>query len=105
MPYARGKYAFEFCDYCGFRYPYGELKKLVVNQQITSMKVCPECWVPDQPQLWVGRTPVYDPQTLYDPRIDQTIPSTWPFFGWNPVGDPVTMDLTLEQGVVTVEIT
>lgn len=103
MAYARGKYAFEFCDVCGFREDYGKLRKLVVNSQITSIKACSACWVPDQPQLRVERIPVYDPQTLYDPRVDQTIPSTRPFFGWNPIGDPVTMLLALAQGEVTVE--
>jgi len=34
----------------------------------TGLKVCPECWDPDQPQLQVGRWPVSDPQALRSPR-------------------------------------
>jgi hypothetical protein len=34
------------------------------------IKVCPECWDPDQPQLQLGLYPVNDPQAVREPRPD-----------------------------------
>jgi len=68
--YASGKFAIAECDRCGQRYKLKELRKLVVKQQIKSIKVCPECWEPDQPQLSLGMYPVDDPQAVREPRPD-----------------------------------
>ena len=35
-----------------------------------AIKVCPQCWEPDQPQLQLGMYPVDDPQALREPRPD-----------------------------------
>jgi hypothetical protein len=68
--YASGKYSIAECDRCGQRYKLKQLKKLVIKQQIKNIKVCPECWEPDQPQLSLGMYPVNDPQAVREPRPD-----------------------------------
>lgn len=68
--YASGKYAIAECDRCGQRYKLKQLKKLTIKTKLVSIKVCPECWEPDQPQLQLGMYPVYDPQALREPRPD-----------------------------------
>lgn len=68
--YAAGKYAIAECDRCGQRYKLKQLKKLTIKTKLVSIKVCPECWEPDQPQLQLGMYPVYDPQALREPRPD-----------------------------------
>jgi hypothetical protein len=47
-----------------------ELRKLTIKTKMVSIKVCPECWEPDQPQLQLGMYPVYDPQAVREPRPD-----------------------------------
>ena len=69
-PFAVGKKAFGFCDRCGFRYLLVDLRIEVVALQDTSMKVCPQCFDPDQPQLQLGRHEFNDPQALRNPRPD-----------------------------------
>jgi len=83
------------CDRCGFRYKLTELKNLVIKTKNVSIKVCPTCWEPDQPQLQLGLYPVNDPQAVREPRPDVSYYETgsngaggsrviqW---GWNPVG-------------------
>jgi hypothetical protein len=68
--YASGKYAIAECDRCGQRYKLKELRKLVIKTKQVSIKVCQECWEPDQPQLQLGMYPVYDPQAVREPRPD-----------------------------------
>jgi hypothetical protein len=46
------------------------LKNLVIKTKNVSIKVCPECWEPDQPQLSLGLYPVNDPQAVREPRPD-----------------------------------
>jgi hypothetical protein len=68
--YAAGKYSIAECDRCGQRYLLKQLKKLTIKTKQVSIKVCPECWEPDQPQLQLGMYPVYDPQAVREPRPD-----------------------------------
>jgi hypothetical protein len=68
--FASGKWAIAECDRCGQRYMLKELKKLVIKTKIVNIKVCPECWEPDQPQLQLGMYPVEDAQALREPRPD-----------------------------------
>jgi hypothetical protein len=90
--YARGKDAFGFCDQCGFRYPFSELKYQIINQRNTRLKVCPECNDEDHPQLQLGRMPVLDPQGLFEPRPDGSLGTIIEslnsrlMFSFNPVG-------------------
>jgi hypothetical protein len=68
--FASGKYAIAECDRCGQRYMLKQLKKLTIKTKQVNIKVCPECWEPDQPQLQLGMYPVDDPQGLREPRPD-----------------------------------
>jgi len=68
--FASGKYAIAECDRCGQRYMLKQLKKLTIKTKQVSIKVCPECWEPDQPQLSLGMYPVDDPQAVREPRPD-----------------------------------
>jgi len=47
-----------------------ELKKEVIKTKLFQIKVCKECWDPDQPQLQLGMYPVNDPQAVREPRPD-----------------------------------
>ena len=70
--FASGKYAIAQCDRCNFRYMLKELKKQVLKTKLYSIKVCPTCWDPDQPQLSLGLYPVNDPQAVREPRPDNS---------------------------------
>lgn len=68
--FASGKYAIAECDRCAQRYLLKQLKKLTIKTKQVNIKVCPECWEEDQPQLQLGMYPVYDPQAVREPRPD-----------------------------------
>jgi len=68
--YSSGKHSIAECDICGFRYKLVELKKLTIKTKQVTIKVCPECWDPDHPQLQLGMYPVNDPQAVREPRPD-----------------------------------
>ena len=70
--FSSGKYSISLCDRCGFRYKLKELRRLVIKTKNIDIKVCKECWEPDQPQLSLGMYPVYDPQAVREPRPDTT---------------------------------
>jgi hypothetical protein len=68
--YASGKHSIAECDRCGQRFKLKELRKLTIKTRMVSIKVCNECWEPDQPQLQLGMYPVNDPQAVREPRPD-----------------------------------
>jgi hypothetical protein len=68
--FSSGKYAIAECDRCAQRYMLKQLKKLTIKTKQVSIKVCPECWEEDQPQLQIGMWPVNDPQAVREPRRD-----------------------------------
>jgi len=68
--FSSGKHAIAECDRCGQRFKLKELKKLTIKTKQVDIKVCPECWEPDQPQLQLGMYPVNDPQAVREPRPD-----------------------------------
>ena len=70
--FSSGKNSIAECDRCGFRYKLKELKKLTIKTKQVSIKVCPTCWEPDQPQLQLGMYPVQDPQAVREPRRDNS---------------------------------
>ncbi len=74
--FASSKRAHAYCDRCGFRSPLRDLKKIVINDRVTALKVCPTCWEPDHPQLRVGRIDTRDPQALREPRPDPDLASS-----------------------------
>jgi hypothetical protein len=97
--FASAKYSIAECDRCGQRYMLKELRKLTIKVKQVSIKVCPECWEPDQPQLSLGLYPVFDPQAVREPRPDTSYVASgldvngFPSggsrdiqWGWNPVG-------------------
>ena len=70
--FASGRFAIAECDRCGFRFKLVQLKKLTIKTKNVSIKVCPECWEMDQPQLQLGMYPVNDPQAVREPRRDNS---------------------------------
>jgi hypothetical protein len=125
--YASGKHSIAECDRCGQRFKLVELKKLVIKTKLVNIKVCQECWDPDQPQLQLGMYPVSDPQAVREPRPDISYYASgvddlgyvsggsrvfqW---GWNPVGGASNFDTVLtpnyliavgQVGTVTISTT
>jgi hypothetical protein len=70
--FASGKRANGICDVCGFEFKLNDLKKLSRNRATINIKVCKECWEPENPQSFLGELPVYDPQALREPRPDNS---------------------------------
>lgn len=68
--FTSGRIAIAECDRCGFRFKLKELRRLIVKTKNINMKVCKDCWEPDQPQLSLGLYPVNDPQAVREPRRD-----------------------------------
>lgn len=100
--FATGKKAFGYCDFCGFRYPLGKLKPVIIKGKVINLLACPTDWSPDQPQLWVGTYPVDDPQALRNPRPDTNLNASRGLFGWNPVGSQQA-DFTLNDVFVRID--
>jgi hypothetical protein len=106
--FASGKHAIASCDRCGQQFKLKQLKYEVIKTKLYKLKVCPECWDPDQPQLQLGMYPVDDPQALREPRPDTTYVTSgldalgYPAggsrdiqWGWNPVGGASQFDVVL----------
>ena len=119
--YASGKNSTAECDRCGQQYMLKNLKKEIIKTRLFNIKVCPECWDPDQPQLQLGMYPVDDPQAVREPRPDvsytqagtnglqilmtnSTAPNGFGFptqgsrniqWGWYPVGGASNFDVAL----------
>ena len=106
--FASGKHSIAECDRCGQRYKLKQLKFEVIKTKLYQLKVCPECWDPDQPQLQLGMFPVDDPQAVRQPRPDITYDTSgldangFPAggsrdiqWGWNPVGGTSLTDVGL----------
>ena len=70
--YASGKYSIAQCDRCNFRFKLKDLKTQTVKTKPFKIKVCRNCWDPDQPQLQLGMYPVDDPQAVQEPRPDNS---------------------------------
>jgi hypothetical protein len=68
--FARGKIAWGICDRCGQRHLLSTLRSETVAGNLRKNKVCDSCFDPDHPQNWLGKTRVYDPQALREPRPD-----------------------------------
>ena len=64
MSYAKAKYAFGFCDKTGFRYPLKDLVPEYNNGVKTGFLVGRDVVDPDQPQNFLGRVKINDPQSL-----------------------------------------
>ena len=68
--FASAKHSIAECDRCGQRYKLKTLRIQTLKTKPYKVKVCRECWDPDQPQLQLGMYPVNDPQAVRDPRPD-----------------------------------
>jgi hypothetical protein len=101
MAYASGKKAFGFCDRTGFRYPLADLVWEVQNGKRTGFRVGRDVVDPDQPQNFLGRVKINDPQALKDPRPDASLAESRQLWGWNPVGNPAQY-MVASVGTVTV---
>jgi len=104
MSYAKGKYAFGFCDKTGFRYPLKDLVPEYNNGVKTGLLVGRDVVDPDQPQNFLGRVKINDPQSLLNPRPDTSIDASRQIWGWNPVGNSAQY-MVGSVGRVTVNIT
>jgi hypothetical protein len=106
--FSSGKNSIAECDRCGFRFKLTVLRKEIVKTKLYDLKVCPQCWDPDQPQLQLGMYPVDDPQGVRDPRPDLTYKVSGLLadgylgggsrvfqWGWNPVGGSSSFDAVL----------
>lgn len=72
MPtYAKASKAYGFCDKTGFRYPLKDLVYEYKDGVRTGFRVGKDVVDPDQPQNFLGRVKIFDPQTLPDPRPDR----------------------------------
>lgn len=125
--FASAKNSIAECDRCGERYKLSQLRKLTIKTKQVNIKVCPECWEMDHPQLRLGMYPVSDPIAVREPRPDTSYAVSglgsdgfamggsrvfqW---GWNPVGGASGFDSELtpnalislgEVGNVTITTT
>jgi hypothetical protein len=103
--YAAGKHAYGFCDRCNFRYDLADLKYEIVDKRRNGLLVCEPCLDVDHEQLQLGEFRIFDPQALKDPRPDTGKVASTSFFGWNPVGDNISLEMTMSIGSVTVTTT
>jgi hypothetical protein len=107
-PFASGKHSIAECDRCGQQYKLKKLRFEVIKTKLYQLKVCEECWDPDQPQLLLGMFPIEDPQAVRQPRPDTTYVTSginslgFPSggsrdiqWGWNPVGGASQFDVGL----------
>jgi len=68
--YTSGKYTQGACDRCAEWSLLSKLKKIVLKDTVTNIKVCRNCWEPSHPQLRLGQYPVIDAQAVREPRPD-----------------------------------
>jgi hypothetical protein len=101
MSYAKGKYAFGFCDKTGFRYPLKDLVPEYNNGVKTGFLVGRDVLDPDQPQNFLGRVKINDPQSLQNPRPDTSLDASRQLWGWNPIWNPAQY-MVGSVGTVTV---
>jgi hypothetical protein len=101
---ASGKHAFGFCDRTGFRYPLKDLVDQIENGKPTGLRVGRDMLDKDHPQWQLGRVNANDPQTLNNPRPDQSLDESRALWSWNPVGVG-GLEMKGSVGRVTVSIT
>jgi hypothetical protein len=70
VTYAKGQHAFGYCDRTGFRYPLNQLVWEIQNGTKTGLRIGYDVVDPDQPQNFLGRLKIVDPQSLWQPRPD-----------------------------------
>lgn len=100
----RPSWALGLCDRCGFSYRLNELHEEFYDERLNGLRVCRDCLDKDQPQLQLGRIKIDDPQSLLDPRPDIDRQTSTTYFGWLPIGNPLT-NVQCSVGDVAVLIT
>jgi plastocyanin len=101
MSYAKAKYAFGFCDKTGFKYPLKDLVPEYNNGVKTGFLVGRDVVDPDQPQNFLGRLKINDPQSLRNPRPDTSLIQSRALYGFDPVGNDAVF-MTASVGRVSV---
>lgn len=101
----RPPWALGLCDRCGFSFKLNQLHEQIFDQRNTGLLVCDVCNDVDNPQLQLGRVPIFDPQSLYDPRPDVGRPGSTSYFGWMPIGGATTLFINCYVGNITVVVT
>ena len=104
MSYAKAKYAFGFCDKTGFKYPLKDLVPEYSNGVKTGFLVGRDVVDPDQPQNFLGRLKINDPQSLRNPRPDTSLIESRALYGFDPVGNDAVF-MTASVGRVSVTTT
>lgn len=99
--FALGRHALGTCDMCAGVYLLRELRPEIYNLRPTGFLVCDECWDLDNPQLQVGRVPIFDPEALRNPRADTHLTESRELWGFNPVGNQST-NVLCQDGTVSV---
>lgn len=116
--YASGKYALGICDRSGQTHKLHDLYPQIKDGKDTGLRVHQSMLDEDQPQLFLGSTPIDDPQALrvarVDTGLDEQRATVW---NWSPVGDNNSLQhlygfstqescqATGSVGTVTVSIT
>ena len=86
--FAKGKYAFGFCDRTGFRYKLKDLVPQIKAGRMTGLMVGKDMLDEDQPQNFLGRLGDYaDPQAIRNARPDISQDAGRRLFAFNPVGN------------------
>ena len=86
--FAKGKYAFGFCDRTGFRYKLKDLVPQIKAGRMTGLMVGRNMLDKDQPQNFLGRLGDYaDPEALRNARPDIAQDTSRRLFAFNPVGN------------------
>jgi hypothetical protein len=98
---SRNSRAYGFCDRSGFRYDLKDLVDQYENQVPTGLLIGKD-WIDiDQEQLQLGDVDANDPQTLENPRPDQSQDESRALASWNPVG-LVGLSMSITVGKVKV---
>ena len=91
------------CDRCGFSWILSELRFQVYNREFLGIRVCPNCYDEDNPQLWIGEVDVNDSSVLRDPRPDSGDRINGRgIVGWNPVVLNMPLACALNASGVTI---
>mgnify|MGYP001294209521 CR=1 FL=1 len=108
--YAAGKKALGLCDRCGFSYKLKDLKYEIQDKVRNGLRVCNDCFDPDQPQYRVGELNTSDPQALFNPRTDSGEVESTSYGAFDPIGGGVdvfgssTMGLKIEGKVGNITV-
>ena len=102
VKYTSGKYTLSACDRCAEWFKLSKLRKIVLKDNVTNIKVCSRCWEPSHPQLRLGQYPVVDPQAVREPRPDspETGVHLSPSLLWQ---DPAISEMGLVAGYLVQE--